>query len=561
MKKSFVTKIKEAGQSFMEMFREYPVTFTVIWILAIVATISNNVSYENAYSDLFETLYIGLGIMCAQSLFVEEHFFKERRPERLSGIVYPIGEAAALIISAVGTYLVRCLSDDKYDLVVENFEKLLAVYCCCLVAMSIYHMYRRQQERFETYCIKVCCGCFKCTILYGLFAIGIAVIVLIFEALIADTGDFLWLAEQFLAIGVYGPMLLSVFCNAKEEITKFTRLVFVYLLQSLLVVAFVIVYIYIFKIIFTMTLPSNEVFDILAFLFALGMPVWTMSMAFNETEYENKFSLAAKYLPYAYMPFIVLECICIGIRIGTYGVTLDRYLAVALIVFEVLYFAVYILQKIRDENLVGISIPVAVVMSIFIVLVPGVNAFDTSIRSQMARLDEMMRIEEPTDDDKCQIAQLYSTIRSMGEKGKLKISRTYSEADQDRLEEYNEFRTYGGEVRESTYISISESAIPRDISRYSTMLEVFSESDETSGGFHVFIINEDFDCRINVDEYVNYVAKDFGDSDEYYNDYYSGELFEIDDNTGFFCRSGFIVIDEETGKVTNCSLEGYLFME
>lgn len=561
MKKSFITRIKEAVQSFGDMFREYPVTFAIIWILAVVTSIYTNLSLDKITIDLLENVCVFLALMCAQSLFVEEFLYRDRRPEAIPGFVYLLAEASALIISVVGTYIMKGLSEDTFALLIENTEKVMMVYCFCLAMASVYHMYKRQEENFETYCIKACCGCFKCSVIYGLFAIGLAIIILIFDALIADTGDTLLCAEQFLAIGAYGTMLLSCFCNVKEELTKFTRLVFIYVLQSILLIAFLIIYIYIFKIIFTLTLPSNEVYYILAFLFAFGMPLWTMSMAFNETEYENKFSRIAQYIPYAYMPFIVLQCICIGIRIKAYGITLDRYLGVALIVFEVLYFAIYILQRIKKKNLVGTSLIVFAVMCMIVVLAPYVNAFDVSIRSQMTRLDELMQIEEPSDSDKNQIVDLYVTINSIGEKAKLEIKKAYSEDDQKRMEEYRELKYYGKELNETIHISISEQATLNDISGYSTMLQVYSETEETGDEVQCYIVNDDFELRINVDEFVNFVAKDYIGCDERYQDYYGGEIFEIDDNTGFFCRSGFVVIEDETGKVTNCSLDGYVFLK
>lgn len=557
MKKSFWERLKDGLRSFGDVIKEYPVTFAVLWILAIVTTLySNNVFVVSDRIDPVESITIGLAIMCAQSIFVEEFLFGERRPEALPQFLYPIGEVIALIIAAFGTYLIKGLDSDIHALTVENSGKFFAVYCSCIVAVAIYHMFKRQEEQFETYSIKVCCGCFKCTIIYGLFAIGIAVIVLIFEELIADTGEFLLCSEQFLAMGVYGTMLLSVFCKSKEEISKFTRLVFIYVLQSLLLIAFAIIYIYIFKIIINMTIPSNEVFDILAFLFAGGMPVWTMSMAFNDTEYENKLTRLSQYIPYAFIPFIILQCICIGIRIGEYGVTLDRYMAVALIVFEVLYFVIYIIQRIKNKNIVGYTILLASVMAVVIVLVPFVNVFDVSVRSQMTRLTEMMQITEPTENQKGQMGHLYSTIKSMGEKGKKAIDDAFSEEEIACLKAYHDNNYYGGE--RGIYISVSETADPKNISGYKTITRVHSEVRKENGEQHCYLYNEEMENSIIIDGYVNVIVKSSENNDSEYQQFVVDEIYEIDDNTGFYCTYGNVSVENGEPEWESVSLGGYI---
>ena len=62
-----------------------------------------------------------------------------------------------------------------------------------------------------------------------------------------------------------------------DTISKFGNIMMGYVFPGILAVAFVIVYIYILKILITWTFPSNEAFTIVTALFAAGICIWTMA--------------------------------------------------------------------------------------------------------------------------------------------------------------------------------------------------------------------------------------------------------------------------------------------
>lgn len=556
-KKSFVERIRESAVFVIDMFREYPFTLGTIMVLAVVNMIFIDNDYSETVNTVYEYVNVALVLFGAQSLFCEEYFFPGRSKRCSSMLVCFLGEAAAIVISIAGAFLMRFKQPDSYDYVSDFSERFFTVYLVCLVLTAIYHMYKRLEDEFEVYCRKAFCGITKCTLVYSIFAIGIGIITLIFDTLIMQTDSFIMRAEIFLAAGVYAPMLLASVSEEREETGKFAKNIFLYVLEPLLMVAFVIIYIYIIKIVVNVTLPSNEVFGILAFLYSIGMPIWTLAMSVNNTEYENKMSLIAKYLPYAYIPFIVLECICIGIRINAYGITEERYFAVAFIVFQVLYFALYIVGEVRKKSMVSLSLFVASAMAVVMFVLPFVNVYDSSARSQIKRLQTMLSIENPTEEEQKNMYNIYRAVKRMGAVGKEALDENISESDMERIT--SEYDTADYHEHEIT-VNFFENREDIDISGYSNMIKI--EGNYHGSDLNDLILTDKNDTiAFCPKDYIEDVIEEIKDSENYYNSYTPEKIYVVDNITGFIPVGGYIYLDGNGEEVEDCFVEGYLFMK
>jgi hypothetical protein len=122
-------------------------------------------------------------------------------------------------------------------------------------------------------------------------------------------------------------------------------------------------------------MPSNEVFRILAALFVVGLPIWTMADSFPKDNFLVRTGIK---LPYIFIPFLFLQGYSIGIRIAEFGLTPNRYLCVMLMIFEILYIILYFLKK-RE---VGAILPILAALSVIATVIPGINMYDLSVRSQ-----------------------------------------------------------------------------------------------------------------------------------------------------------------------------------
>ena len=70
-----------------------------------------------------------------------------------------------------------------------------------------------------------------------------------------------------------------------------------YVLGILVIIAFAIIYLYIAKIIILRDIPSNQIFRILATLFIIGFPIWTMSKSFENNDLMNFKNIIRPYHP------------------------------------------------------------------------------------------------------------------------------------------------------------------------------------------------------------------------------------------------------------------------
>lgn len=553
----FISGIKAAASSVIEMFKDYPITLISILAIAVLLMIGVDSDFSKETEKIIENTMIFLTMFAAVSLFCEEFFGRifcnsERRISVLwEALIYIAGIGNAFL----GSFYARLIEEE--NVLSETVFCICATVCVCLAIVSVYHMYRRLEVDFEMYCLKVFCGCVKCVCVYGLFAVGIAIIVFIFETLICDTGSFLSRVEMFLAAGIYSPMFLSCFAKKQEDAGKFSKVVFLYVLEPMMLIAFVIIYIYIFKIIINQKLPSNEVFEILAFMFALGMPVWTIEQAFNETEYENKLSVIAKYVPFAFIPFIILQIICVSLRISDYGITEDRYYGVALIVFEVLYFAFYIIQFLRKNNEVSFTLLAACVMIIVMFDLPGINIYDASVNSQMKRLEVMISDKNPSNSQKINILDTYRAIEGIGVRGDHALETRIPKEARDIIETYRENEydyKFDGTLRYYFENNIKESV---DLTGYSKLIFVEGFGGDSKEVYTV--TDSETGVKIDVSNVLSQIISIMDGCEN--NEAISSRLYSIDADRDIFIKDGYIEISEDTKEIVDYSLDGFLLIK
>ena len=374
--KGFYFTLKE------NVFQKYPVTICVIWVAAILSAINVHIPYDGKYYELLQRLTGFIWIFAAGDLLVEEFFESHKRIFRIIGFVISAIISAAFI--HIGYMEQEYILGIDTDIVKTYTAKIMVCYLTWIAMLCIFWMYKNSKVSFEKYCLSVFGSVMRTSIVYGMFALGLAVIIWIFNILIFDTDDFILRIEALLACGLYIPGLILAFSKVKEEIGKFLCVVVKYVLMILAMAAMVIIYLYIIKLAVSRNLPSNELFSIFSWLFACGLPIWTMGMYFKE----EKIGKIAAILPYVFIPFIILQAICIGIRVHEYGLTDSRYLCCFLILGEVIYL---VLLSVKGRKfLPTIFIVVAGMVTIFC-LAPIINSDTMVYLSQKSRFEKLMQ--------------------------------------------------------------------------------------------------------------------------------------------------------------------------
>ena len=262
---SLAMRLKSKAEKLGQIFREYPLTLGCIVIIAAIGAVIVDCNFDTEW--------------CERTLFVEE-YFRYKRTIRIAGYIIAIPAAAFL------TYL--SWFEGEYFLGMdimkarEVFRDFYISYFACLGLASLYHMYRRLKDPFEAYCLKTFFGLIRTSVVYGLFAAGLAMIIFIFDTLIFHTHSFIERVEIFLAGGICVPAMLLVLSVKKGGVGRFSKACVLYVLEPMLILAMAIIYVYIVKIFVTNDIPSNSVFAIITSLFAAGMVIWTLACGIGE---------------------------------------------------------------------------------------------------------------------------------------------------------------------------------------------------------------------------------------------------------------------------------------
>ena len=555
-KRRILNAITGLGRMIYQVFKDYPVTMFAIIAAAFIGAILVDIDNRDL-EDALEKL-AGFFLLSAGQVIMYEEVFKSKLAVRISGYVAS-GAIAAFSVYYILTTESTTLFGTDSDTVIEICVRILAVYLTALLLWAVYHMFVRLEEDFEIYCTKAFLGLVKANFIYLLFAAGLAVIILIFNELIFDTDEFLSRVELFLAGGIYVPMCLKAISSKGEKPGKFAKLCVVYVLQSMLLIAFAIIYIYIIKIFVTDSVPSNQVFYILAFLFAIGMPIWTMVHSMREEE--GFLSKVAEYVPYAFVPFILLQCWSMGIRIREYGYTASRYMAILLVIGEVIYFVLYVLHQTGRKKAISWILFFLMLIAAFGLIIPGTCYDDVVIRSQTKRLSVMMDQVEADPSLKSAIKSAYRTIDGVGYKGKKALDKTFTKTQIAEIEEYSEYNQWG---RDRIYLRYEDNKKCIDVSGYVRMYKTYgteSSVPDELGNVKVTVYGEsgtEIKYPVNVNELVDWAAANFTDrnSDDF--DLTGRDKIKIDDLRDMYITQCNMNIYEDNGEVESIRISGYI---
>ena len=532
-----VSKIKSYFKNIYDIFKKstekFPITiFTIFIITALVAiSLGNNIFKGNTILNITT-----FGFFFSITTFLIETFEQKSIKKKL--IFY----TSAIIVSTIFTYALN-IKNSIFMI------KLIVCYCISIILLAIYFNYKKSNKTFEEYLTRIFINILKSSIVYGVLAIGSLIILSVFIFLILDNNSYLLvLRVEILLLGIYYiPSIIYSFYNVNNEIGKFSKGLIKYILNSLIIIAFAIIYMYIAKIIILRVIPSNQIFRILAILFILGCPIWTMTSSFKDEDLINKIN---KYLPIMFIPFIILQIYSIGMRIANNGVTGPRYLCVMLIVFEIAYIIIYL----KSKEKIGNVLTVAIVITIISTVVPYINMFKVSELSQYNNLKIYKEKTTYTEKEKDKIYGAYIYL-----KDKEYINNMLTEKDIETI------LTFGNIKYEiiTKYIYAYKDIDDINIQGYNRLYIVnannYTEKDlekafnnlkfETESGKNIY-----FDLTNIFKNYIN----NRNDIDDYFEDNYE---FDIDENKKIIIKNFSIDYNEVNKKVKSYSISAYVLQK
>ena len=447
-------KIKKMSQLFFYNFKNpisrYPVTTVLIGLVSVFACVF--IDQSGTLGKFMEDKGLPFTMLWGVGTYFVETLWCGKKKIKYPGIVLTALIAAGFIYAG----------SHGSELVQETASHLVTAYVIVLISLGVYRNYRNSGLAFNEYCIRVIHELSRLVIICAIIALGIALIMAVFVTLILNGEHFmLILRAEFLVLGfLVGSGLLNAQISPDRELPRFFTVIVKYVLMVLLLTAFVVIYGYILKIIITRVVPSNEIFRILAGLFIIGLPIWTM---IGTCEPEHILVRIGTKLPYIFIPFLFLQGYAIRERILAYGITPLRYLCIALMVFEVIYIIVYAARKMET----GIMLPVIAGLAVICLVLPVVNMFSVSNRSQKAIFDRYIASDfaSLSNSDQSSLAGAYYYLAGNAE-GKAMLSGI----DEKKIETIKASGKIGNaEFDQNLYIYYEFPVKNADISGYSRM--------------------------------------------------------------------------------------------
>ena len=392
----FMVQIKNNIRKISDFFTAAGETFplTTILILLFSTALSVFIDQSDPTCQWIENNGIPFLLLWGIGSYFAETWLRNKR-----GLKW-IGAVCAALAAGVFVYG----SNHGTEILRENVSHWQAAYGIVMISLGIYGNFKRSGLAFNQWCIRVVHELSRLAIICAVTAMGIALVTAIFVTLILNGKHYMLIIRaEFLILGpLFGTGVLRAQIRKERDLPNFFVLIVKYLLNILLITAFAVIYGYILKILITRVVPSNEIFRILAGLFIIGLPIWTLAGTFPEDHWLIRTGVR---LPYVFIPFLFLQGYAIRERILAYGMTPLRYACLALMVFEVVYMVVYEVRK-RET---AVMLPFIACVSIVMFVLPGINMFSVSNQSQKAVFDQLISPEfrTLTSEEQSRLAGAY----------------------------------------------------------------------------------------------------------------------------------------------------------
>ncbi len=486
------------------IFKEHPASIVSVLIFAVCTALLEDVLNVKDHSNVWniltfiQTLSLGLifgFVLCESNYNYKKQIGKlQKLFDGRGALIYAIVMAISLLLSIVHAYRQAYITSKDLSASAELgirfdiFYRFFWVYIAVCMISAWYFMYKKSGESFESYSVKAFLGSLKALAVYVVVAIGFLCIIWVFDSLIVSF-DYAATVELLIAALVGYPALLVGLSKMGENMARFSKVMVGYVFTGLLAVAAVIVYVYLLKIIFTWTFPSNEAYTITTSLFATGLVVITMAQGCTE----GGLLKVLKISPLFFAPFIVVQIMCLAMRIGQYGITTRRYLGIMFIVFEVIYLIYYVYRLRKQEGIGGFLFPIALVLVVIYYLVPGINVYAAITGSQkgvvMKYVVAAASGNEINSQEKAKAKSAYRQIENNGNAEGLRFLKELEEKYPD-IDFGDELGTSDSYYYEDTFENDKEIYAYNDVdvidvSRYKNLAVISTHADDDGGEIDV----------------------------------------------------------------------------
>ncbi len=366
-----------------------PILSAVLAFIFIIIEIHWN---ANSSSEKKNYTYIKLFLECLSgiSYFIAVDIYSEARKAELSKRIglYLLG----FCILGMHYYSVTPGMFDSEPVFVSRY--LIFITCFHLLVSFLAFYHKNEIQNFWQYNFYLFIKLFT-SLAYSLtLFVGLASALLAIDKLFKVDLDPNYYTDLFLFILLivntiiflyFIPKSFDVFAP-KQTFKKSIRIFVQYILLPIIVVYFVIIYLYLFQIIISNSIPSGWVCIPLLIFSIVGILAYLLIYPIRLDPSNRIIYIFSKYFFYFLLPLLSLYFVAIIKRILPYGITEDRYLVFMLGIW-LLVISVYIIISKVDNIIV---IPVSLFLILFLSAIGPWGMFQLSVQNQVRRLELLL---------------------------------------------------------------------------------------------------------------------------------------------------------------------------
>ena len=533
---------KKTIESIKNGIKEFPLTMIIAAFCTIL--ISFNIIFE-AWDEEGILKFIYAAVIFAIGTFFTEITKKEDKKSKM--IMYILS-----FLIAIGFWAFAYAED---EVVLANALKIAISYCAILGTISVFILQKTSKLDFGEYIRELIISGTKVGITSTVLTIGSVFIYAVLSELFDldyDVTEKIMLVLITCIYGLYAlPRMIGLLKVEKKTDNKFFEGLFKYALGGIILVITAIIYAYILKIIFTLDVPSNVIYRITAVLFFFAAVTRTVVNSYEAKDFYGKIF---KYLPYLFLPFIILQIYSLGARIVENGLTPVRYIGVMYIIFECIYLGLY---KFKKEKLSNILLVFGVITCITL-SVPFINMDKLSELNQISRAKTFFKVDDPendlTDKQKAKVQGAYYYIEHNLDDGYSKIDELFTYEEQEIIENF-EYKHQGNQPeREMEYMYRNNSIDVVNIENYSKLYEIdyYLSSNKENKLEDDYIYDLTEEKEINLKPVIDKIIENDVDDEKEY-------IYEYDIDENYHLIITYVSIEyARDGYIEYCSLNGYI---
>lgn len=393
--------------------------------------------------DVLLHVSIAVAVFAVLSLAIESIRAKWRRPVKYT--VFALAGLLSLFLSFLLSDLAgeshlrfwEWLGSIRAGLGTATIIMYILGLVIIAVCLAVYFSYSHDiHQPFNDHMMNSQASIFFASIIYGVIQLGVIFLTLIVTLLLYDDA-FEYITPVLILINglFYVPAMICALIHENEKANKFFEVLVRYVSLIISMLAYLIIYIYIFKLIITRSVPSNSVFAILSALFVISMFISYLCTTFENRGLLQKFAF---YSPLIFAPFIIMQCYTMIARIGQYGLTPMRYFGIAFIIFEIVYIVYYTVEYKKIGEIAGRNLLLVIcAFALLTVFVPGVNArsFSTAMakRALSNYLDKASASAAISDREYTRANAAMGFLRD-DDFGKERLEKYFPGLDEDTVE-------------------------------------------------------------------------------------------------------------------------------